>query len=89
MNYRLIITRRLLIEDSINPPNPNFPLVLNADYESKGGANNDGAEGDGVLTVVSGESISSNGGKLTVTAWDIDLSGTVVRDPQTCNWEFG
>lgn len=46
----------------------NKPLVINADFESPG---------DGTLTVVSGEVVTSNKSDIVITAWDIDLSGSI------------
>lgn len=43
-------------------------LVINADYESAG---------DGTLTLVSTKTISSNDSTIVLTAWDIDMSGSI------------
>jgi hypothetical protein len=52
------------------------PITLKADYES---------QGDGSLTVVAGKTLNTNDGLLTVTAWDIDLSGAVTSGTRTIN----
>jgi hypothetical protein len=45
-----------------------YSIVLNADYESSG---------DGILTISASQSLTSNDGKVTITAWDIDLAGSL------------
>ena len=49
--------------------NTNRPVVVNADYES---------HGDGTFTIAAGKTVTSNGGSILVTAWDIDFQGRVV-----------
>ena len=44
------------------------PLVINSDYEMPA---------DGSLTIISTQSVISNDGAVTVTAWDIDLVGSL------------
>lgn len=44
------------------------PLVINADYE---------LVGDGTFTIAAGRTVTSNDSELTVTAWDVDLAGSV------------
>jgi hypothetical protein len=43
-------------------------MVIASDYES---------HGDGTLTVWAGRTATSNNGVLTVTAWDVDLAGSL------------
>jgi hypothetical protein len=43
-------------------------MVINADYESAG---------DGTLTIVSTKQLSSTNNELLITAWDIDIDGTI------------
>ena len=63
----------ILIEDSVNSEGAggafaNSPFVLNADMESLG---------IGVLTVASGRSVTTTFGDIVVTAFDLDLVGSV------------
>jgi hypothetical protein len=44
------------------------PLVINADFESTG---------DGTLTLAAGKAISTDHGHLLLTAWDVDMAGSV------------
>ena len=50
------------------------PLVLNADYESFG---------DGTLSVVQGRTVDTKKGSMLVTAWDVDLAGSLLVGDST------
>jgi len=56
----------MIILDSVVSVDGNDDLVLNADYD---------LSGDGTLTLQTAETIDSNNGHITVTAWDLDLAG--------------
>jgi len=58
----------IVIEDNLFGMDVGSPLVIDADH-------NDNS--DGTLTVVTGKTVDSNNGDITVTAWDIDLAGTL------------
>jgi hypothetical protein len=52
----------------------NKALVIDADYES---------EGDGTLTVWTGKTVTSNKSDVTITAWDLDLDGSLTAGTKT------
>ena len=58
----------IVILDSLETENSNCLLVLNADYEHSG---------DGTLTVASAATITSNNSSIVLTAWDLDLQGSI------------
>jgi hypothetical protein len=58
----------VVILDNMNSEAAGRAVVINADYESAG---------DGTLTVVSTKTVTSNNGAVTITAWDVDLAGSL------------
>ena len=48
--------------------------MINSDFESAG---------DGSLTVVTTKAVNSNNSDITLTAWDIDLAGTLTTGSKT------
>jgi hypothetical protein len=65
----------MLLDDVDNRLN-NKVLVINADFESAG---------DGTLTLIASKSLTSNDSKILLTAWDLDLAGTVLAGIDTIN----
>ena len=58
----------IVILDDILSEDVGKEIVMNSDFESAG---------DGTLTVWSGKTVKSNNGDITLTVWDIDITGTV------------
>ena len=64
----LVAGSGLVILDDMTSAAANKPLVFDVDFES---------EGDGTLTVQTAKTITSNKSDVTITAWDIDLDGSL------------
>jgi len=58
----------VVILDRLEGVAENATLVINADYE---------VHGDGTLTVAAGKVIATNNNPIVITAWDVDLSGSI------------
>jgi hypothetical protein len=58
----------VVLHDHMTGAASNKPLVIDADFES---------EGDGTLTIVTGKTVTSNKSDVTITAWDLDISGSL------------
>jgi hypothetical protein len=54
--------------DDMTTTTSNSPLVIDVDFES---------EGDGTLTVQTGKTVTSTKSDVTITAWDVDLDGSL------------
>jgi len=64
----LVANTGLVMLSDFNGIFPRQPLALNVDSD---------ADGDGMLTVAQGKVLFTNDGPVTITAWDIDLAGTL------------
>ena len=64
----LIAGSGLVILEDMTSAVANKPLVFDVDFES---------EGDGTLTVQTAKTITSNKSDVQITAWDIDLDGSL------------
>ena len=58
----------IVILDNMNSEAAGKAVVINSDYENAG---------DGTLTLVSTKTLTSNNGAVTITAWDVDLAGSL------------
>ena len=59
----------VLLEDNLLAETKGKGLVINADFDSAG---------DGTFTVLTSKVITSNDSSMVITAWDIDLGGSLV-----------
>ena len=64
----------IMILDDTTSASAGTPVVINADYDSAG---------DGTLTVQTGMTVTTNNSDLTITAWDIDLDGSLTAGTKT------
>merc|ERR1711871_762786 len=64
----LLANTGLVLLDTLTIGTVGNMLVLDSDHD---------ANGDGTLTVLQGKSVVSNNGVMVITAWDIDLQGTL------------
>ena len=58
----------MVILNSLNSAFTDQLVVINADYESTG---------DGTLTIAAGKTVKSNDSDMYITAWDLDLQGSL------------
>jgi hypothetical protein len=70
----LIAGSGLVLLDSMTTTNAAKPLVIDADFES---------EGDGTLTVWTGKTVTTNNSDMTITAWDMDMGGSMTVGSKT------
>jgi hypothetical protein len=70
----MLAGKGILLRDNLFGAETNKALVINSDYE---------VAGDGTLTVVTGKTVTSNSGEVTITAWDIDFLGGVSSGTQS------
>jgi len=64
----------LIILNDMTTQTSNKPLVMDTDFES---------EGDGTLTVWTGKTVTSNKSDVTITAWDVDMGGSLTAGTRT------
>ena len=64
----------IIVLDSLTTATSSQALVMDADYES---------EGDGTLSLISTKMLSSSKSDVTITAWDIDLDGSLTAGTST------
>ena len=65
----LIANNGVYMSENMNTQTSNKALVMNADSDSSGSS--------GTLTVASSKTVTSNNSDVTITAWDIDLQGSL------------
>jgi hypothetical protein len=70
----LVAGSGVVLLDDMTTTATNSPLVMDVDYES---------EGDGTLTVWTGKTVTSNKSDVTITAWDVDLDGSLTAGTKT------
>ena len=70
----LVAGSGVVLLDDMTTTASNYPLVMNADFES---------EGDGTLTVWAGKTVTSNKSDVTITAWDVVMDGSLTAGLKT------
>ena len=70
----LVAGSGVVISDNMTGGATAKALVIDADFES---------EGDGTISVANGKTVTSNKSDVTLTAWDLDLDGSLTAGTQT------